>query len=312
MKNNNIINEIELLKKEKNSIILAHYYVIPEVQEVADFVGDSLALAHFAQNVEADIIVFAGVNFMAETAKILNHDKKVLVPDLESHCSLADSCPAEDFEKFLEKYPNHKVISYINCSADIKALSTVICTSSNAVDVVESFPKEQKLIFAPDKNLGSYINSKTGREMVLWDGACHVHDRLNSDRLLELVQEHPDAKVIAHPECKDVILNFAQFIGSTKAMLEFTQKDESQKYIVATETGIIYQMQKASPNKEFIVLPSDENCNCNDCPYMKLNSLEKIADCLKNETNELNLDYELMEKAKLPLLRMFDISFKTK
>lgn len=312
MKNNNIINEIELLKKEKNAIILAHYYVIPEVQEVADFVGDSLALAHFAQNVEADIIVFAGVNFMAETAKILNHDKKVLVPDLESHCSLADSCPAEDFEKFLEKYPNHKVISYINCSADIKALSTVICTSSNAVDVVESFPKEQKLIFAPDKNLGSYINSKTGREMVLWDGACHVHDRLNSDRLLELVQEHPDAKVIAHPECKDVILNFAQFIGSTKAMLEFTQKDESQKYIVATETGIIYQMQKASPNKEFIVLPSDENCNCNDCPYMKLNSLEKIADCLKNETNELNLDYELMEKAKLPLLRMFDISFKTK
>ena len=196
MKNNNIINEIELLKKEKNAIILAHYYVVPEVQEVADFVGDSLALAHFAQNVEADIIVFAGVNFMAETAKILNHDKKVLVPDLESHCSLADSCPAEDFEKFLEKYPNHKVISYINCSADIKALSTVICTSSNAVDVVESFPKEQKLIFAPDKNLGSYINSKTGREMVLWDGACHVHDRLNSDRLLELVQEHPDAKLL--------------------------------------------------------------------------------------------------------------------
>jgi len=312
MKNNIIINEIELLKKEKNAIILAHYYVVPEVQEVADFVGDSLALAHFAQNVEADIIVFAGVNFMAETAKILNHDKKVLVPDLESHCSLADSCPAEDFEKFLKKYPDHKVISYINCSADIKALSTVICTSSNAVDVVESFPKEQKLIFAPDKNLGSYINSKTGREMVLWDGACHVHDRLNSDRLLELVQEHPDAKVIAHPECKDVILNFAEFIGSTKAMLEYTQKDESQKYIVATETGIIYQMQKASPNKEFIVLPSDENCNCNDCPYMKLNSLEKIVDCLKNETNELNLDYELMEKAKLPLLRMFDISFKTK
>lgn len=312
MKNNIIINEIELLKKEKNAIILAHYYVVPEVQEVADFVGDSLALAHFAQNVEADIIVFAGVNFMAETAKILNHDKKILVPDLESHCSLADSCPAEDFEKFLKKYPDHKVISYINCSADIKALSTVICTSSNAVDVVESFPKEQKLIFAPDKNLGSYINSKTGREMVLWDGACHVHDRLNSDRLLELVQEHPDAKVIAHPECKDVILNFAEFIGSTKAMLEYTQKDESQKYIVATETGIIYQMQKASPNKEFIVLPSDENCNCNDCPYMKLNSLEKIVDCLKNETNELNLDYELMEKAKLPLLRMFDISFKTK
>ena len=301
-----------MLKKEKNAIILAHYYVVPEVQKVADFVGDSLALAHFAQNVEADIIVFAGVNFMAETAKILNHDKKVLVPDLESHCSLADSCPAEDFEKFLKKYPDHKVISYINCSADIKALSTVICTSSNAVDVVESFPKEQKLIFAPDKNLGSYINSKTGREMVLWDGACHVHDRLNSDRLLELVQEHPDAKVIAHPECKDVILNFAEFIGSTKAMLEYTQKDESQKYIVATETGIIYQMQKASPNKEFIVLPSDENCNCNDCPYMKLNSLEKIVDCLKNETNELNLDYELMEKAKLPLLRMFDISFKTK
>ena len=312
MKNNNIINEIELLKKEKNAIILAHYYVVPEVQEVADFVGDSLALAHFAQNVEADIIVFAGVNFMAETAKILNHDNKVFVPDMESHCSLADSYPAEDFEKFLKKYPDHKVISYINCSADIKALSTVICTSSNAVDVVESFPKEQKLIFAPDKNLGSYINSKTGREMVLWDGACHVHDRLNSDRLLELVQEHPDAKVIAHPECKDVILNFAEFIGSTKAMLEYTQKDESQKYIVATETGIIYQMQKASPNKEFIVLPSDENCNCNDCPYMKLNSLEKIVDCLKNETNELNLDYELMEKAKLPLLRMFDISFKTK
>ena len=308
MKENNIINRIELLKTQKNAIILSHYYTLPEVQEISDFVGDSLALAHFAQKTSADIIVFAGVHFMAETAKILNPNKMVLVPDFESKCSLADSCPTKDFDTFVKQYPQYKVISYINCSAEIKALSDIICTSSNAVKIVESFSKDEKIIFAPDKNLGSYINSVTGREMLLWDGACHVHDQLKAETLIELISQHPDAKVIAHPECKKIILEMADFIGSTKAMLDFTQKDEANKYIVATETGIIYQMIKFSPHKTFIVLPSEETCNCNDCPYMKLNNLEKIKNCLENETNQLHLQYELIEKAKKPLLRMLDIS----
>ena len=308
MENNNIINEIKLLKTQKNAIILSHYYTLPEVQEISDFVGDSLALAHFAQKTNADIIVFAGVHFMAETAKILNPNKMVLVPDFESKCSLADSCPTKDFDIFVKQNPQYKVISYINCSAEIKALSDIICTSSNAVKIVESFSKDEKIIFAPDKNLGSYINSVTGREMLLWDGACHVHDQLKAETLIELIDQHPDAKVIAHPECKKVILELAHFIGSTKAMLDFTQKDEANKYIVATETGIIYQMIKFSPHKTFIVLPSEETCNCNDCPYMKLNNLEKIKNCLENETNQLHLQYELIEKAKKPLLRMLDIS----
>ena len=308
MENNNIINEIKLLKTQKNAIILSHYYTLPEVQEISDFVGDSLALAHFAQKTNADIIVFAGVHFMAETAKILNPNKMVLVPDFESKCSLADSCPTKDFDIFVKQNPQYKVISYINCSAEIKALSDIICTSSNAVKIVESFSKDEKIIFAPDKNLGSYINSVTGREMLLWDGACHVHDQLKAETLIELIDQHPDAKVIAHPECKKVILELAHFIGSTKAMLDFTQKDEANKYIVATETGIIHQMIKFSPHKSFIVLPSEDTCNCNDCPYMKLNNLEKIKNCLENETNQLHLQYELIEKAKKPLLKMLEIS----
>lgn len=308
MKNRTIINEIELLKTQKNAIILSHYYTLSEVQEISDFVGDSLALAHYAQKTDADIIVFAGVHFMAETAKILNPNKKVLVPDFESKCSLADSCPPEEFREFLKKYPNHKVISYINCSAEIKTMSDIICTSGNAVKIVESFDKDEKLIFAPDKNLGSYINSVTGRNMLLWDGACHVHNQLKSEKLIELIKEHPDAKVIAHPECKAIILEMADFIGSTKAMLDFTQKDDAQKYIVATETGIIHQMTKFSPQKTFVVLPSEDHCNCNDCPYMKLNNLENIRNCLKNETNQLHLEYEVIEKAKQPLLKMLEIS----
>lgn len=308
MKNNIIIKEIELLKRNKNAIILAHYYTLSEIQEISDFVGDSLALAHYAQKTDANIIVFAGVNFMAETAKILNPNKKILVPDFNSGCSLSDSCASQDLEIFIEKHPNHKVVSYINCSAEVKALSDIICTSSNAIKVVESFDKNEKIIFTPDKNLGSYINSVTGRNMLLWDGSCHVHNQLKVESLIELINENPDAKVIAHPECKAVILEFAHFIGSTKAMLEFTIKDSSKKYIVATETGIIYQMKKNSPEKEFIILPSEENCSCNDCPFMKLNSLEKILNCLKNETNELTLEYELIEKAKIPLLRMLNLS----
>ncbi len=308
MKNNTLINEIKLLKTNKNAILLSHYYTLPEVQEISDFVGDSLALAHYAQKTEADIIVFAGVHFMAETAKILNPNKKVLVPDFESKCSLADSCPPDEFKKFIDKYPNYKVISYINCSAEIKALSDIICTSSNAVKIVDSFDKNENLIFAPDKNLGSYINSISNRKMLLWNGACHVHDQLKAEKLVDLINQYPDAKVIAHPECKAVILEMADFIGSTKAMLDYTQKDDANKYIVATETGIIHQMLKYSPNKTFVVLPSEDNCNCNDCPYMKLNNLENIKNCLENETNQLNLQYKLIEKAKIPLLKMLEIS----
>lgn len=308
MKNNILIKEIELLKRDKNAIILSHYYTISEVQQISDFVGDSLALAHYAQKTNANIIIFAGVNFMAETAKILNPSKKVLVPDFESGCSLADSCSAEDFEDFIKKHPNHKVVSYINCSAEIKSMSDIICTSSNAIKVVESFKKEEKIIFAPDKNLGDYINRQTGRNMVLWDGSCHVHDQLRVEKLIELIKENPEAKVLAHPECKAILLEFATFVGSTKAMLDYTIKDDAKKYIIATETGILFQMKKNSPHKEFIILPSEEGCNCNDCPYMKLNSLEKILNCLKNETNELILEYELIEKAKIPLLRMLNLS----
>lgn len=308
MKNKTIISEIKLLKTQKNAIILSHYYTLSEVQEISDFVGDSLALAHYAQKTKADIIVFAGVHFMAETAKILNPNKKVLVPDFDSKCSLADSCSPKDFRDFINKYPNYKVISYINCSAEIKTMSDIICTSGNAVKIVESFDKDEKIIFAPDKNLGSYINSVTGRNMLLWDGACHVHNQLKSEKLIELIKEHPDAKVIAHPECKAIILEMADFIGSTKAMLDFTQKDNTQKYIVATETGIIHQMTKFSPQKTFVVLPSEDHCKCNDCPYMKLNNLENIRNCLKNETNQLHLEYEVIEKAKQPLLKMLEIS----
>jgi quinolinate synthase len=303
-----IIQKIAELRKSKNIIILAHYYQVPEIQDIADFVGDSLQLSQKAAETDADIIVFAGVHFMAETAKILSPDKKVLLPDLNAGCSLADSCPPVDFKRFIDAHPGYKVVSYINCSAAIKTMSDVICTSSNAKSIVDSFPIDQKLIFAPDKNLGAYINSVTGREMVLWDGSCHVHNQLTDEKVIQLKIENPDAKLIAHPECRGPILALADFIGSTAALLEFSKKDNAKKYIVATEGGIIHQMQKASPEKEFIVVPSDETCSCNDCPYMKMNTLQKLYLTLKNEKPEIILDHEIIEKAKQPILRMLEIS----
>lgn len=300
------------LKKEKNAILLAHYYQIPEIQDIADYVGDSLGLAQKAEETDSEIIVFAGVHFMAETAKILNPDTKVLLPDLDAGCSLADSCPPDDFKKFKEKYPDHIVISYINCTAAIKTMSDVICTSSNAVKIVESFPKEQKIIFAPDKNLGAYVNSVTGRDMVLWDGTCEVHDVLQTEAIVDLKMKNPEAKLIAHPECKAVVLEMADFVGSTSAMLKYTVNDETKKYIVATETGILHQMRKNSPDKEFIIVPTDETCSCNDCPYMKLNTMQKLYLCIKNERPEINLDKEVIEKAKAPIDKMLEISRKHK
>jgi quinolinate synthase len=303
-----LINE---LRVKKNAVILAHYYQVPEIQELADFVGDSLQLSQQAADTNADIIVFAGVHFMAETAKILSPGKKVLIPDMNAGCSLADSCPPESFRTFIEAHPDHKVVSYINCSAAVKTMSDVICTSSNAKIVVDSFPIDQPLIFAPDRNLGAYINSVTGRNMLLWDGACHVHNQLTDERTIRLKVENPDAKLIAHPECRGPVLAMADFIGSTAALLEFTKRDNSQKYIVATEGGIIHQMKKANPNKEFLIVPSDETCNCNDCPYMKLNTLEKIYLCLKNEQPELLLDDETIEKARKPIIKMLELSKKS-
>jgi len=298
------------LRKDKNAILLAHYYQSDEIQEIADYIGDSLGLAQQAVKSKADIIVFAGVHFMAETAKILNPGVKVLIPDPEAGCSLADNCPADKFTEFISRYPDHKVISYINCSAEVKSVSDVICTSSNAVNIVESFPKEQKLIFAPDRNLGGYVNRITGRDMMLWDGTCEVHDILQTEAIIKLKIQHPDAKLIAHPECKAPILEIADFVGSTTALLNFTIKDKAKKFIVATETGILYQMKKASPGKEFIIVPSDETCSCNDCPYMKLNTMQKLYLCLKNEKPEIVMEPELIEKARIPIERMLEISIK--
>lgn len=311
MTNLELISRINDLRVQKNAVILAHYYQVPEIQELADFVGDSLQLSQAAAETNADIIVFAGVHFMAETAKILSPQKKVLIPDMNAGCSLADSCPPVPFKSFIDAHPGHKVVSYINCSAAIKTMSDVICTSSNAKAVVDSFPEDQPLIFAPDRNLGAYINSITGRNMVLWDGACHVHNQLTDERTIRLKLENPDAKLIAHPECRGPILIMADFIGSTAALLEYTKKDNAQKYIVATESGIIHQMQKYSPNKEFLVVPSDETCNCNDCPFMKMNTLEKIYLSLKNEQPELLLDEITIELARKPIVKMLDISKKT-
>jgi quinolinate synthase len=302
--------EILKLKKEKNAVILAHYYQVSEIQDIADYVGDSLGLSQQASQANADLIVFAGVHFMAETAKILSPETKVVLPDLEAGCSLADSCPPDDFARFKEKYPGHIVISYINCSAAIKTLSDVICTSGNAKEIVESFPKDQKIIFAPDKNLGGYINRITGRNMVLWDGTCEVHDVLNTEAIINLKVDNPDAKLIAHPECKAQVLEIADYIGSTTAMLNFTKTDDSQKYIVATETGILHQMRKNSPNKEFIIVPTDETCSCNDCPYMKLNTMDKLYRCMLNEKPEIILDEETIRLARDPINKMLDISRK--
>lgn len=303
-----LIEKINLLRKKKNAIILAHYYQVPEIQDIADFIGDSLQLSQQAAATKADIIVFAGVHFMAETAKILSPSKKVLLPDLEAGCSLASSAPADAFAAFVEAHPEHKVISYINCSAEVKALSDVIVTSSNAMKIVESFPKEQKLIFAPDKNLGAYINGKTGRDMLLWEGACEVHETITTERIIDLKLKNPDALLIAHPECKAPVLIMADFVGSTAAMLKFTGSSEAKKFIVATETGIIHQMQKLSPDKEFLVVPADETCSCNDCPYMKLNTLEKLYLCMLNERPEISLSPDLIEKARKPIERMLELS----
>ncbi len=307
-----LIDKIVLLKRQKKAVLLAHFYQVPEIQDIADYVGDSLGLAQKAAASDSEIIVFAGVHFMAETAKILNPGTKVLLPDLEAGCSLADSCPKDKFAVFKEKYPDHMVISYINCTADIKTMSDVICTSGNAVQLVESFPRDQKIIFAPDKNLGGYINRVTGRDMVLWDGTCEVHDVLSTEAVIKLKIENPDAKLIAHPECKAPVLELADFVGSTTALLNFTMKDDALRYIVATETGILHQMQKNSPHKEFIIVPTDETCSCNDCPYMKMNTLEKLYLCLKNEKPEIVLDSNVIERAEKPINRMLDISRKLK
>lgn len=306
-----IISEITQLKNKKKAIILAHFYQIPEIQDLADFVGDSLGLSQKAAQTDAEMIVFAGVHFMAETAKILNPDKTVVLPDLEAGCSLADCCPKQKFQDFLNLYPNHKVISYINCSADIKMLSDVICTSGNAVQIVESFPKDEKIVFAPDKNLGGYINKITNRNMVLWDGSCEVHNKLTVENILNLKKQNPDAKLVAHPECQALILELADFVGSTTAMLSFTKKDDCKKFIVATETGILHKMKLESPEKTFIIVSSEENCNCNDCPYMKLNTLEKLRDALKFGTPQIELSPDTIEKARLPIDKMLEISKKS-
>jgi len=306
----NIFEEIKKLKREKNAILLAHYYQENDIQDVADFIGDSLGLSQQAAKTEADIIVFAGVHFMAETAKIICPKKKVLLPDLKAGCSLADSCPPEKFSAFKALYPDHLVITYINCSAEIKALSDIICTSSNAIQIVNSLPPDQKIIFAPDKNLGRYVSEKTGRSMVLWNGSCMVHEIFSLEKISKLKSRHPGAKFIAHPECEKHILDIADFIGSTTALLQFTTKCADQEFIVATETGIIHQMQKASPQKLFIPAPPTNNCACNDCPHMKLNTLEKLYLCLKYEQPELIIAPDLIEHARKPIERMLDLSAK--
>ena len=303
-----LFSEIEKLKKEKNAIILAHYYQEPDIQDVADYIGDSLGLAQKAESTDADIIVFAGVHFMAETAKILNPSKKVLLPDLNAGCSLSDSAPPALFKIFKDKHPDHLVITYINCSAGMKALSDIICTSSNAQKIVESLPPEQKIIFAPDKNLGAYINKQTGRDMLLWNGACMVHEIFSQEKITKLKIRHPQAKVIAHPECEEPVLALADFIGSTTGLLKYTQSSDSKEFIVATETGILHQMQKANPTKTFIPAPPNNACACNDCPYMKLNSLEKLYLCMKYETPEIKMEESLRLAAKKPIDRMMEIS----
>jgi quinolinate synthase len=303
-----LFEEIERLKKEKNAIILAHYYQEPDIQDVADYIGDSLGLSQQAAKTDADMIVFAGVHFMAETAKILSPQKKVLLPDLKAGCSLADSAPPELFRKFKEKHPDHLVISYINCSAGIKALSDIICTSSNAEKIIESVPKDQPIIFAPDRNLGAYLAKKTGRNMLLWNGACMVHEIFSLEKITRLKIRHPKAKVLAHPECESHILDIADYVGSTTGILNFSKKDDAREYIVATETGILHQMQKENPGKTFIPAPPNNACACNDCPHMKLNTLEKLYLCMQYEEPEITMNEQLRIAAKKPIERMLEIS----
>jgi quinolinate synthase len=301
--------EILNLKKQMNAVLLAHYYQESEIQDIADFVGDSLELARKAKSTDADVIVFAGVHFMAETAKILNPDKLVLIPDPEASCSLAEGCPADEFRKFREAHPDHIAITYINCTAEVKALSDIICTSSNAEKIINQIPPDKPILFSPDRNLGKYLIKKTGREMLLWDGSCIVHETFSERKILDLKVRYPEAKLIAHPECEEPVLMHADFIGSTSKLLKFIQEDSAQSYIVATETGIIHQMKKARPDKMFIPAPpQDESCSCNECPYMKLNTMEKVYLCMKNKFPEIIIDEELREKALKPIEKMLEMS----
>lgn len=307
--NMDFIAEINRMRKEKNAIIMAHYYQMGDIQDIADYVGDSLALAQWAAKTTADIIVLCGVHFMGETAKILSPDKKVLVPDLEAGCSLADSCPADEFEKFVQAHPGYEVISYVNTTAAVKALTDVVVTSTNARKIVDSFPKDAKLIFGPDRNLGNYINSITSRQMLLWDGACHVHEQFSLEKILELKKEYPEAEVIAHPECKQPILTIADFIGSTAALLKHTEQSPKTQFIVTTESGIIHKMRQQNPQKLFIPAPpNDSTCACNECNFMRLNTIEKLYLCLRDEQPEILVDPEIRERAVRPILRMLELS----
>lgn len=309
MKTDELISEIKRLRREKNAVIMAHYYQTGDLQDIADMVGDSLALAQYAAKTEADIIVLCGVHFMGETAKILSPQKKVLVPDIEAGCSLADSCPADEFERFVKAHPDHTVVSYVNTTAAVKANTDIVVTSTNAKRIIDSLPLDAKIIFAPDRNLGNYINSVTGRNMLLWDGACHVHEQFSVESLVELKKAHPKAKVLAHPECKNVVLMLADFVGSTQALLNYATNSQDTEFLVATESGIIHQMQKQNPNKVFIpVPPVDSTCGCNDCKYMRLNSLEKLYLCLKTEQPEILVDEALRVKAVKPIERMLELS----
>ena len=309
-KNNlDLSNQIQELKKKKNAVILAHYYQDDSIQEIADFLGDSLYLAQQAARVEEDIIVFAGVHFMAETAKIINPKKKVLLPDLKAGCSLADSCPPNDFAIFKAKYPDAVVVSYINCSAEIKTLSDLVCTSTNAKKIIESIPLKKEIIFAPDKNLGAYLSKESGRKMILWEGSCVVHEAFSFDKILDLIKKYPKAKFIAHPESKSTILEIANFIGSTSALLNFVQNDNASQYIVATEVGILHQMQKHCPEKIFIPAPiDDDTCACSECAYMKMNTLEKLYNCLANEKPEIKMNTNIINAAQIPIKRMIELS----
>jgi quinolinate synthase len=310
-KDTDIIAAIKKLKKEKNAVIMAHYYQKDEIQDIADVVGDSLVLAQKAADTDADIILLSGVHFMGETAKILSPDKKVLVPDLNAGCSLADSCPADSFEKFIKAHPGYTVVSYVNTTAAVKALTDIVVTSTNAKAVIDSLPEDEKIIFGPDRNLGNYINSITGRNMILWDGACHVHEKFSVEKIVELKEQFPDAEVLAHPECKKPLLTLADHVGSTASILNYSIKSDSKKFIVATEAGILHQMQLSSPEKMFIPAPpNDSTCACNDCEYMKLNSLEKIYNTLKYEWPEIEVDEEVRIKAVKPIERMLEISRK--
>lgn len=304
-----LVEEINRIKRDKNAVILAHYYQDSEIQEVADYIGDSLGLSQEAAKTSADIIVFAGVHFMAETAKILSPEKKVLLPDLKAGCSLSDSCPPHLFSKFKEQYPDHLVITYVNCTAELKAMSDIVCTSTNAVQIVQSLPKDQKIIFGPDRNLGEYVMKKSGRnDLVLWNGACMVHELFSEDKIVALKENHPEAKIIAHPECENHILELADYIGSTSGLLKYTMESEANTFIVATESGILHQMRKKNPGKLFIPAPPTNTCACNDCPHMKLNTLEKLYTCMKHELPEVQVPSTIIDQARVPIERMLEIS----